>query len=509
MIQAGIRWPQEHRFERPIPLHSCPGRAAAVSCLEVWVCVVAGCSRRVNCSNLQAGRAMPCSLTSAERKEVLMQVRKLVLLLGLAATAVVVVMLPIAATLSWPRVMVTLAAVPGIIAAVVSLEIFRRITRNTLRWNRWQKSAAMTLADLSHEVADLKKSSADLTGRMKGLTQKIASSDAVPLRTRLNRALSANAVKKGGRDYLRTVVQPLLDEAQHDDVTPVVMWQTERHGMPVRKALSFRSKLITMSEAKKVDALQPSWLLNTKNSAYGFVDRLGVRRPKTNREAYPLSAAPLQIPGVIKALHSAGSRGTYLVFSSNRIVHVQDGQEFDSPEAFRAHAEYLMSGKARGRTLRDQWMVEELILEDEEAGIPARNLKFYCFYGEAVLMHESRKTPDLEVAFWSADNTMVATGKYEANVFNGIGFTPEQKDIVERISLEIPYPFVRIDMLNGEHEIVFGEFTPRPGNFDLFNDHWDRLMGEAWARAEARLLGDLLNGKRFDHFLASTRMLNR
>jgi hypothetical protein len=56
----------------------------------------------------------------------------------------------------------------------------------------------------------------------------------------------------------------------------------------------------------------------------------------------------------------------------------------------------------------------------------------------------------------------------------------------------MPHPFMRIDTLLGEDDLVFGEFTPRPGQFHRFNAEW-------------RLREDLLEGKRFDAYTAVTK----
>jgi hypothetical protein len=62
-----------------------------------------------------------------------------------------------------------------------------------------------------------------------------------------------------------------------------------------------------------------------------------------------------------------------------------------------------------------------------------------------------------------------------------------------------------IDMLLGKDDLVFGEFTPRPGQFHRFNAEWDRRMGVAWQRAEGRLREDLVEGKRLDAYTTVTK----
>lgn len=75
-------------------------------------------------------------------------------------------------------------------------------------------------------------------------------------------------------------------------------------------------------------------------------------------------------------------------------------------------------------------------------------------------------------------------------------------ELAKRISLAIPAPFIRIDFLKSFDGLVFGEFTGHPGSYEQFNRKTDRLLGEFFVSAEARIVNDLLNGKTFDAFQA-------
>ena len=65
----------------------------------------------------------------------------------------------------------------------------------------------------------------------------------------------------------------------------------------------------------------------------------------------------------------------------------------------------------------------------------------------------------------------------------------------------MPVPYMRIDFLRGEYRFAFGEFTPRPGDFEGFNEATDRMLGELYLDAETRLHADLLDGRRFPVFM--------
>lgn len=326
------------------------------------------------------------------------------------------------------------------------------------------------------------------------------------LAARLATKLSPKMAKEATRRYLQEEVQPLLDAASPFHITHNVLRRIERKGLTVRRGLSFRANMMEMSESRKLEVLRPSWVLDGKNTAYAFLDAMGVRRPHSDDRAYKFSEITPKFPAVVKATRATGARGCYLAYNPARIVHVRDNQQFSSWNELSEHAHSLTKTSA-GNRMPDSWMVEELVLENIEREIAARDLKFYCFYGEIVFVRESVRGGNPKVRFYTTDNEPVDTGRDEDLDFSPRGVSPDQVELVTRISKEIPHPFMRIDMLTGEAELVFGEFTPRPGNFDQFSAEWDRRMGEAWARAESRILEDLLRGKKFEAYLTSTNLL--
>lgn len=59
---------------------------------------------------------------------------------------------------------------------------------------------------------------------------------------------------------------------------------------------------------------------------------------------------------------------------------------------------------------------------------------------------------------------------------------------------------MRIDFLAAKSGLYFCEFTPRPGDFEKFNDATDEMLGTLYLDAELRLVNDLVFGKRFTEF---------
>lgn len=325
----------------------------------------------------------------------------------------------------------------------------------------------------------------------------------------VERTFQKELIRGKGKAEVGRLSRALLEQAEPRHISHNVMRRIERNRLSVRRSISYSDKIHEMSEARKLGTLQPSWKLDIKNAAYNFVDAIGGRRPHSDKVQYSIPDIPPTYPTVVKATRATGAKGVYLAFNEDRIVHVRDHKVFSSWDEMEQHAERLMAPtRSAAGPLPDHWMTEELILEDSENAVAARNLKFYCFYGEVAFIQESRREPDLQVTFYTPDNEPTVTGRYEDLDYEGVGVRPEDVEAVADISRQIPHPFMRIDMLNGEDGLVLGEFTPRPGNFDELNEEWDRALGEAWVRAEDRLYRDLLEGKSFRPFLDATQLLD-
>lgn len=291
-----------------------------------------------------------------------------------------------------------------------------------------------------------------------------------------------------------------------DGISPLVvpympLRRMERRNVSLTRALSFQGKISEASEARQIGLRNPAWLLDDKIAAYKFIDSLNIPRPASDHRIYQFSEIEEQYPCVIKSTRSTGSRGCYLALSPNRIVHVYDNLEFSSWSKLNKHAAQLMDPKTPGHTLANKWFVEDLVVRNSA---PANDVKFFSFYGDIVLILEMRRQGKIEYCFYNPDNSIPETG-LQRTFFEGEGVTEADLELVRRISSEIPYPFVRIDMLRSDNGLVFGEFTPRIGGYDEFDPVWDRKLGESWARAESRLLDDHLSGKSFEAFTAATK----
>ncbi|WP_096190303.1 ATP-grasp fold amidoligase family protein [Evansella halocellulosilytica] len=274
----------------------------------------------------------------------------------------------------------------------------------------------------------------------------------------------------------------------------IVRLTEETDELSLNDVSSFKANLSQRSRMRQFDRQLPEWILDNKVNAYSFIDILNIKRPWVSENSYEFKEIPKKAGIVIKPASGAGARGVYLILGLDKMIDVKRGQTLHSWEELDF---FVKEDLSTGWVNKDEWIIEELVIEDNESKIPARDLKFYCFYGRVALVLEIIRYPNVKYCWWTSTGERIKTGKYDGKLFDGNGVPHDQIKLVETISKEIPSPFIRIDFLNGSNGMVFGEFTPKPGNYDQFNSKIDKLLGDYFIEAEARLRKDFINGKRF------------
>lgn len=262
---------------------------------------------------------------------------------------------------------------------------------------------------------------------------------------------------------------------------------------------SFRACLTLRSRRKIISGRPgcPEWQVEDKIRTYEFADVLGVRRPwQTGPESFPDLK---RVAGsVIKPAIGGAARGVYAILQDGRAFDVFRGEMLaDWEEAFDRAQRDMDEGRVR----TDRWITEELITDSCNAEELPKDIKFLCFYGKAILVREFVRAPERADNWWDSQGALASVGK--ALQGKPLGGEPPPKayfNLAEKISLEIPAPFMRIDFITSDEGLVINEFTPRPGTYHRFNDEWDRALGDEFLAAEARLDEDFLAGKRFDNF---------
>lgn len=299
-------------------------------------------------------------------------------------------------------------------------------------------------------------------------------------------------------DYRRAVYSTLLSGLKIEDIPEFMMREAFTDTMELTHAASFRASLNMRIRKAQLSGTLPEYVLDDKESAYEFMDKLNIRRPWTSGSTCKAEELKIEPSTVVKPVHGAGARGVYLIHDFNDIIDLKQARKLDSKEAL---INSMKEDLDTGRVTEDDWMTEELIMEDKENKTPGSDIKLYCFYGKVGLVLEIRRYPELKYCWWTAEGERVRTGKYDNEPFKGEGVTPEEIEMASEISKKIPAPFIRIDFLRSEDELVFGEFTPKPGNYDEFDAETDRRMGDYFLEAEGRLTYDLINQKSFSTYM--------
>lgn len=275
-----------------------------------------------------------------------------------------------------------------------------------------------------------------------------------------------------------------------------------RRGVNARAASSFRRALLTWSRKTELQrsglglekALE--WRAKDKDEGYRLAGLLGANLlerhgPLSMAEALSRAAHAMR-PVVVKPIGAAGSWGVFVVHKPDAILNLRQRQ-------WIANIDVLAGEMAR--LAWDRWLVEDFAENPDDPLCPAADLKFYAFYGRIGIALEVERYPTTRYAFWLRDGTPTRTGHYADQLFEGRGVTADQFEAVEALSAQLPFPFMRIDLLRSKDKLFFGEFTPRPGDFEQFSPGLDFLLGDLFLEAELRLTRDLLNGKRFPAFM--------
>ncbi|MGP9659837.1 ATP-grasp fold amidoligase family protein [Halomonas sp. AOP31-B1-25] len=294
--------------------------------------------------------------------------------------------------------------------------------------------------------------------------------------------LISTCLKNDREDLASFVVSQLYPH----EIREPYLRHAKKQGM--KKCISFRSFLSERTAKRREGLYCPEWVLNKKEVAAKYVEKLGVSVPEIYG-IFTTNELPDMDEVVLKPLRGAGSNGVFVI---------QGGVSFEvkSKKIYKGRHELLGRVKELGIS---KWILEEYIKPETSAlCAPPVDLKFYSFYGKVGVVLEVIRHPENKYCFYGSSGEVVNVGQYENSLFVGNGFSQEDLEVVKKISSSIPAPFCRIDLLKGKDKTVFGEITPRPGSYENFNEEVDYLLGVEFLRAEERLLNDFLCGKRFN-----------
>ena len=216
-------------------------------------------------------------------------------------------------------------------------------------------------------------------------------------------------------------------------------------------------------------------------------------RYQTNVRFQDLDPAP---GSIIKPTADSGSQGVIIYGHDGTLKNLLSKETYTDLAAALAWLRRAMDDR---KVSSRRFHVEELLV-GPDGNIP-HDIKFYTFYGElGVTLEIKRHTEKKLHSFYDSAGEEVVTGKYPNALFCGEGIPAEWGELAREVSSKFPRPFLRLDCYRTSKGLYYGEFTPTPGGFEGFNLEWDRILGENYARAQARLTSDLIAGKEFPEY---------
>lgn len=306
--------------------------------------------------------------------------------------------------------------------------------------------------------------------------------------------------------YLDALESMDARDMTHPDVATI----TRMLGLKmIPNADSYWHSILTRRRKKQLGTVPEKYLGLNKQCDEAFAHALGVPTVKTLFRGKFNEVPRGEFPTVIKPVRSSESRGAFYLFEDKMfsIANSRSVANWDELER-------LGKQQMRVEDLDElDWELQELVTLENE---PAPDFKFYCFYGEIGTVLEVARHPvqgyayfdgDLRPIQFRADERPAFADLSEASIPNG-GLSDAKLEIVKRLSLEIPVPFMRIDFLGGDEDIVFCEFSSAPGMSHALTKEHDRRLGEMYHEAEIRLVNDLLQGKTFNAFSESIKQLS-
>ncbi len=266
----------------------------------------------------------------------------------------------------------------------------------------------------------------------------------------------------------------------------------KEEGQPLQASLA---SALFLRHSYNDNIVLPEWKLDQKVEGLRFAREMGLQTPGLYQANVAIADVIPRKNSVIKPVDDAAMRGVFIIYAENNILELKTGKTFSSRDQLVSHIHWLLKER---KLQSDNWLVEEYIADSNNN--PAVDIKFYTFYGKVGWITEILRRPEVKYHVMDAGGNTILS-RYAANeTFAGKGVAIDEIELAEKVSLEIPAPFIRIDFLRSSSGLCFGEFTPRPGIVGGLSGKRDHLYGTFFHQAEARLYKDLLKGKRFDKY---------
>ncbi len=266
----------------------------------------------------------------------------------------------------------------------------------------------------------------------------------------------------------------------------------QRAGASFTNEMWSRDQLREAYAERRGSALE--YELEDKDAGRRFAEALGLKTAPVLQREVTLDQIDFQPGTVVKPASGGGSKAVFVIQGGSEILDLQNNVRLPGLDALREAMRRALDLK---HARQDSWLVERMVTT-RHGGLPT-DLKMLTFYGEVGLVQEATRMPT-RLCYYDRSGQKVSTGRYADRAFDGTGLDQAYVDLAERIGGSVPAPFLRIDFYKTDDGPVFGEFTPKPGNFEQFDLSTNRSLGQRFIRARARLLADLFDGKDFATF---------
>lgn len=184
----------------------------------------------------------------------------------------------------------------------------------------------------------------------------------------------------------------------------------------------------------------------------------------------------------LKPVWGSGSVGV-------RVLKHQDDQLYDSLTGHTSVTEAIV---CEHRRLAQNGYCSNLVTIEEKVGegdSPPHDWKMFAFQGEVMLaMQIARVRRPVLYHFYDACWNSVRAPEivhHSSKVLSPPRNPDKLTEAASLVSSAVDLPFARVDLYEDGDRVVLGEISPRPG--DRMGRKWDRILGEAWERSEARM----------------------
>jgi hypothetical protein len=239
----------------------------------------------------------------------------------------------------------------------------------------------------------------------------------------------------------------------------------------------------------------PAFEIDGKTDTHAWAAKLGVRTPRLLHvvdDLHDLDWRALPDRVVLKPVKATASAGVYLLTRSGAEWTDLMGRRTVDEQLVRREAHELVSAGSVSRS----FLVEELVEDPRRPGRQPLDYKVSMFFGRVGIIEVKDHIDDGQGGAGASWRVFDEHWRDAGNVFLERDFDttlppPVHRDalldMARRVSAAIPRAYVRIDLFDDADGPVLGEVTPEPGNPDVVAPRMDRVLGELWEEAEARL----------------------